>query len=118
MPLGAALTGQNIASDDSFSAKLLDPASLCVGISTVTAGTLSLFMSHVTYSTSADLLEESGSILCLKQLREPARNHSPAPVFVRGRKCDNLSGFFKIFPSHSAPFLANQPQFAPSARKP
>ena len=37
MPFSATLTSKNVASDDGFTTKLLNPSALCLGIATVAA---------------------------------------------------------------------------------
>jgi hypothetical protein len=46
MPFVANLSDQDVSRNNGFSAKLFDPSTLSVGITTVSAGTLSLFMGH------------------------------------------------------------------------
>src|SRR5690606_23272617 len=46
MPLGAALTDDDVAGDDGFAAELLDAEALGFGIATVTRGTASFLVCH------------------------------------------------------------------------
>ena len=46
-PFGAALTNEDVSGGDRFATKLLDAATLCVGIPAVAARTLSFLMCHL-----------------------------------------------------------------------